>query len=41
MKKDFVTVTPDTGSGDKALSFVTDANPGNARETSISIEGGG
>lgn len=41
MKKDFVTVTPDTGNGDKALSFVADANSGNARETSISIIGGG
>ena len=41
MKKDFVTVTPDTGNGDKTLSFVADANSGNARETSISIAGGG
>lgn len=39
MKKDFVTVTSDTDSGDKALSFVTDVNPSNARETSISIAG--
>lgn len=34
-------VTPDTGNGDKTLSFVADANSGNARETSISITGGG
>lgn len=27
MKKSFVTVTPDTGSEDKALSFVADVNP--------------
>lgn len=41
MKKDFVIVTPDTGSGDKALSFVADVNPDNTRETSISIAGRG
>lgn len=40
MKKDFVTVTPDTGNGDKVLSFVADANSGDARETLISITGG-
>ena len=41
MKKSFVTVTPETDSGDKALSFVADVNPGNAKETSISIAGRG
>lgn len=41
MKKSFITVTPDNGNNNESLSVTADANSGNARETSISIEGGG
>lgn len=41
MKKDFVTVTPDSASGNGSLSVVADKNYSAARSTVISVTGGG
>ena len=42
MKKSFVTITPDNGSNNGALSVVCDQNEdSDAREISVSIAGGG
>jgi hypothetical protein len=41
MKKDFVTITPDTGSNNETLTFTAETNTGNARSTIVNISGGG
>ena len=41
MQKEFITVTPDTGSGDASLSVVASANENIARSTSFAVAGGG
>ena len=41
MKKDFITVTPDSGRGDKTVTAVASENTGRKRSTSIKISGGG
>lgn len=41
MKKDFLTVTPDSGLGDKTVTAVASENIGGKRSTSIKISGGG
>lgn len=41
MKKDFITVTPDSGNGTATVTVAADQNTGNARNSSISISGGG
>lgn len=41
MKKDFITVTPDSGSGNTTITVVANENTGNARSTPITISGGG
>lgn len=41
MKKDFITVTPDSGTGNGTVIVTADQNTGNARDSSISISGGG
>lgn len=41
MKKDFLTVTPDSGSGNATVTVVASENIGGARSTSIKISGGG
>ena len=41
MKKDFIEVTPDTGSGDGSLNVKAGNNFGGLRTTSITISGGG
>lgn len=41
MKKNFVTVTPDTGSNNGSLSVTVDKNTGEARSEIIIVAGGG
>lgn len=41
MNKDFITATPDTGSGDATVNVVAAKNNGAARSTSLKIAGGG
>ena len=41
MKKDFITVTPDNGSGNKTVTVIADPKQGNARSTKVTISGGG
>lgn len=41
MKKDFVEVTPASGSNDGSFDVVCDENTGDARSTIITVEGGG
>ena len=41
MKKDFITATPDTGSGNGTVSVKADENTGDSRSTFITITGGG
>lgn len=41
MKKDFITTTPDTGSGNGTVSVKADENAGGSRSTFITITGGG
>lgn len=40
MKKDFVTITPDLGSGKATITAQVTANSGNNRSVEISISGG-
>lgn len=40
MKKDFLTITPDSG-GSQAVTVKASPNTGNARSTTITISGGG
>lgn len=41
MKKDFITATPDTGSGNGTVNVKADENIGGSRSTFITITGGG
>lgn len=41
MKKDFITATPDTGSGNGTVNVKADKNTGGIRSTFITITGGG
>jgi hypothetical protein len=41
MKKDFLTITPDSGGGSQEVTVKASANVGNARSTTITISGGG
>lgn len=41
MKKDFLTITPDSGRGSQAVTVKASPNTGNARSTTITISGGG
>ncbi len=41
MKKDFITATPDTGSGGGTINVQASQNSGGSRSTSITITGGG
>ncbi len=41
MNKDFITATPDTGSGNGTVNVKADKNIGGSRSTSITITGGG
>lgn len=41
MKKDFITVTPDSNSGNGEITIVADQNTGINRSTIISVSGGG
>ena len=41
MNKDFITATPDKGSGDATVNVVVAKNNGAARSTSLKIAGGG
>lgn len=41
MQKDFITATPDTGSGNGSVNVTASKNTGAARETYITISGGG
>ena len=41
MKKDFITATPDTGSGNGTVNVKSDKNTGGSRSTFITITGGG
>lgn len=41
MKKDFLTITPDSGGGSQEVTVQAEANYGNARSTTITISGGG
>lgn len=41
MQKDFITATPDSGSGNGSINVTADKNTGAARETYITISGGG
>ena len=40
MKKDFLTITPDSGEGSQAVTVKASPNAGNARSTTITISGG-
>lgn len=40
MKKDFITVTPDSGNGTATVTVAAAQNTGNARSSSIIISGG-
>lgn len=41
MKKGFITVTPDSGTGNATITVSAEKNTGNARSSSITISGGG
>lgn len=41
MKKDFLTITPDSGGGTTNITVAADQNQGNARSAQITISGGG
>lgn len=41
MKKDFVEVTPASGSNNGSFDVTCDENTGDARSTIITVEGGG
>lgn len=41
MKKDFLTITPDSGEGSQEVTVAVPANTGNARSSTITIRGGG
>lgn len=41
MKKDFLTITPDSGMGSQAVTVKASPNTGNARSTTITISGEG
>lgn len=41
MKKDFIIVTPDSGTGDKTITVQATENTGHERSTSLSINGNG
>lgn len=41
MKKDFLTITPDSGMGSQEVTVRAGANYGDARSTTITISGGG
>lgn len=41
MKKDFITVTPDSNSGNGEITVVADQNTGINKSTIISVSGGG
>lgn len=41
MKKDFLTITPDSGEGSQEVTVRAGANYGDARSTTITISGGG
>ena len=41
MQKDFLTITPDSGTGSQAVTVKASPNTGNARSTTINISGGG
>lgn len=40
MQKDFITVTPDSGSGNRTVTVAAEENTGNSRSSSIAISGG-
>lgn len=40
MQKDFITVTPDSGAGNKTVTVSASKNASSARSTSLSINGG-
>lgn len=40
MKKDFLTITPDSGEGSQEVTVQAGANSGNARTSTITISGG-
>ena len=40
MKKDFIDVSPDTGSNNGKLSVVASKNTGTERSTSVTVSGG-
>lgn len=40
MNKDFITVTPDTGSGSKTVTVSVSENTGDQRSSSLKISGG-
>lgn len=39
MKKDFLTITPDSGGGSQEVTVAVPANTGNARSSTITIQG--
>ena len=41
MQKDFLTITPDSGRGSQEVTVAVPANTGNARSSTITIQGGG
>ena len=41
MQKDFMTITPDSGGGSQEVTVAVSANTGNARSSTITIQGGG
>lgn len=41
MQKDFMTITPDSGGGSQEVTVAVSANAGNARSSTITIQGGG
>jgi hypothetical protein len=41
MQKDFMTITPDSGGGSQEVTVAVPANTGNARSSTITIQGGG
>lgn len=41
MKKDFITVTPDSGTGNATITVSTEQNAGDARSIQLTVSGGG
>lgn len=40
MQKDFMTIAPDSGGGSQKVTVAVPANTGNARSSTITIQGG-